>query len=249
MPTRSERWPAGTPNWVDLSTPDAEAAKEFYAALLGWDFREAGGGYWLCTFGGRPAAGIMTSEAPEQPAAWTVYFASDDVEATAKAVEDAGGTLVIRPTTIGPWGAMAYAADPTGVRFGLWQAGDLTGLEVYNEPGSLTWEDGMVTDLEAAKSFYGSVFGFRFDPVPGDGDYSTFSLGGDPLGGLGAVDADDAPGWRPYFAVADADIAVATAQGRGASVLLPPVDTPYGRISRLVDPFGAELTLMGTGAA
>ncbi|MCW2615513.1 MAG: Glyoxalase/bleomycin resistance protein/dioxygenase [Frankiales bacterium] len=195
MPVRDDRWPAGTPNGVDLSTPDPDAAKDFYAALLGWDYREAGGGYWLCEYGSREAAGIMGAESPEQPSSWTVYFASEDVESTVKAVEQAGGQVLPGPAKVAPWGAVAYAADPTGARFGVWQGGVLPGVTVYNEPGSLTWEDGMVSDPDAAKSFYSSAFGFRFDPVPGDQDYCTFttSSAGDPLGGLGSVEEASSP--------------------------------------------------------
>ena len=36
MPTRDEAWPAGTPNWVDLSADDTDAAATFYGQLLGW---------------------------------------------------------------------------------------------------------------------------------------------------------------------------------------------------------------------
>ncbi len=48
MTRRTERWPAGTPCWVDLATPDLAAAREFYGALLGWSFVDVGpefGGY------------------------------------------------------------------------------------------------------------------------------------------------------------------------------------------------------------
>ena len=213
MPTRDERWPAGTPCWVDLSTPDVAAAQEFYGTVLGWDFREAEGGYWLCLCGGREAAGMMALQAPEQPVAWTVYFASDDVDAHAKAITDAGGTLVLAPMEAGAWGRLAVGADPTGATFGLWQASELPGVRVYNEPGSLTWEDAAVTDTAAAQAFYASVFGFTFTPMEGGDDYATFALGGDPLGGLGGLGQDDRPGWTAYFAVADADLAVAAAAG------------------------------------
>ncbi len=44
--------PTGTPCWVDISVPDVEAAKAFYAELLGWecrtDPRPEAGGYTMC---------------------------------------------------------------------------------------------------------------------------------------------------------------------------------------------------------
>jgi hypothetical protein len=37
MPTRTS-YTQGTPNWVDLQTPDRAAAKAFYAGLFGWTY-------------------------------------------------------------------------------------------------------------------------------------------------------------------------------------------------------------------
>jgi hypothetical protein len=39
MSTRTSRWPAGVPRWVDLATTDVAAARDFYGAVLGWLFR------------------------------------------------------------------------------------------------------------------------------------------------------------------------------------------------------------------
>jgi uncharacterized protein len=32
----------GAPDWVDLGTPDVDAAVAFYGAVLGWHFQSAG---------------------------------------------------------------------------------------------------------------------------------------------------------------------------------------------------------------
>ena len=50
----------GTPCWADLLTPDPEAARGFYAAVLGWEFEIGGdeyGGDTVCTRGGVAAGG------------------------------------------------------------------------------------------------------------------------------------------------------------------------------------------------
>jgi predicted enzyme related to lactoylglutathione lyase len=249
MPTRDERWPAGTPCWVDLSSPDLDTAKAFYSSLLGWDYREADGGYLLCLVRDREASGLMAQQSPEQVPAWTLYFATDDVDAHAKAITEAGGALLMGPETIGPWGRMAYAQDPTGAAFGLWQADRLLGVRIYNEPGALVWEDAETSDPAAAKAFYSKLFGFTWEQMEGDFDYATFSLGGDPLGGLGQLSSPDAtPGWRAYFGVADTDAAVAAALASAGRVVTPAMDTPYGRMARLADPAGAALTVMSTTA-
>jgi predicted enzyme related to lactoylglutathione lyase len=49
--------------------------------------------------------------------------------------------------------------------------------------------------------------------------------------------------WSVYFNVADADATVAQAVAAGATVVDPPIDTPYGRLATLVDPTGARFKL------
>ena len=85
---------------------------------------------------------------------------------------------------------MAIAADPSGAVFGIWQAGQMIGSSLVNEPGGLTWEDLRSTDPAAAQDFYRALFGYRLDPVEMAGpDYGTFALPGEqaPLGGMGPM--------------------------------------------------------------
>ena len=42
MGTRTEHAP-GTFSWVDLTTSDSTAAKDFYGGLLGWEFEDCQG--------------------------------------------------------------------------------------------------------------------------------------------------------------------------------------------------------------
>ena len=74
MPIRTDSWPTGTPCWVDLAVPDVPAATEFYAAVLGWTFADAGeeyGHYQVCQRNGRAAAGISPCQNEGQPTVWT----------------------------------------------------------------------------------------------------------------------------------------------------------------------------------
>jgi len=47
-----------------------------------------------------------------------------------------------------------------------------------------------------------------------------------------------------YVAVPDVDLAADGAAGLGGEVLVPPVDTPVGRVCAVRDPGGAVLTLL-----
>ena len=252
MPTRSEPWPAGTPCWVDLGAPDVAASTAFYGAVLGWSFFDSGeefGHYNICQVNGHAAAAIGPKQDPSQPTAWTVYLASDDADATAAAITANGGTVLADPFDVPGNGRMTVAMDPAGAAFGVWQAAGTIGAEIYNEPGGLTWEDARLTDPDAARTFYTAVFGYTFQNLEGaPGDYTTFHLGGDPLGGMGGMMGapDGTPShWVAHFAVADVDAAVAAATGGGGELLGDPMDTPFGRMAFLTDSDGAVFALAG----
>jgi predicted enzyme related to lactoylglutathione lyase len=245
MPLNTDSWPAGVPCWVDLSVPNVDAAKAFYEAVLGWTLEDQGeqfGHYHLATIDGHQAAGLGPPMEPGQPSVWTLYFSAPEIDATAAAVTENGGTVLLPPMEVGPMGSMAIAIDPTGAAFGLWKSGTHSGVDVYNQPGALTWEDLRSPAPDAARAFYSSTFGFAYQPVEGaPEDYTTFHATADPLGGIGGMMGVDTlpPHWAVYFGVADADAANAAAVAHGGSIAVPAFDTPFGRMSALVDPGGA----------
>jgi predicted enzyme related to lactoylglutathione lyase len=253
MPIRTAPWPTGTPCWVDLAVPDVEAAKEFYTAVLGWTYTDTGeelGHYQICKRDGHSAAGIGPQQSPDQPPAWTTYFASDAVDDTAQKIAENGGTVLAEPFDVPRAGRMCVALDSQGAAFGVWQAAESIGAELYNEPGALLWNDAAEPDADAARKFYAAVFGYSYQPVEGAGaEYTTFHRDGDPLGGIGGL-GDRPPGtpphWMTYFSVDDTDAAVTAATERGATVLSGPLDTPYGRMAMITDPQGANFSIMGT---
>jgi uncharacterized protein len=248
--TRSTPWPAGTPCWVDIAVPDVTAATAFYGAVLGWSFVDSGeefGHYNIAQTDGKAAAAIGPVMQEGQPTVWTVYLASDDADATAKLITENGGTLLFDPMDIPGNGRMCVAMDPTGGAFGVWQSAGMNGFEIANVPGSVTWTDARLTDADAGKAFYSAVFGYTYQEVPGaPDDYGTVHIGDDPVGGMGGMMGAPAgvpSHWITYFSVADVDTALATAQSAGGSVVMPPADTEFGRMSVVTDPFGATFAL------
>jgi uncharacterized protein len=233
------------PCWAELTVPDPDAARAFYAALLGWDYGISAadvGGYTVGLVGDRAAGGI--GPLPDGgEVGWTLYFASEDVDATAATVSENGGTLLVGPEDVAELGRMVIAKDPAGATFGLWQAGTTIGAGVVNESGTLVWEDLRSTDPDAARSFYCALFGYTTAPIEMAGPkYTTFALPHEdaPLGGIGPMFDQDGPSrWLLYFAVADIDAAVAAAQSNGGSVLKGDMTSPFGRMAALADPAGA----------
>lgn len=104
----------GAPNWIDLGTPDVDAATTFYDGLFGWDLVPGGpetGGYGMYQLRGKTVAGVMTVPEEQGKPAWSVYFQTPDADATARTVEQAGGTAAFPRWTCSTTGA--WAASPT----------------------------------------------------------------------------------------------------------------------------------------
>jgi predicted enzyme related to lactoylglutathione lyase len=253
MVTRDTAWPAGTPCWVDLAVGDIGKAKAFYSGLFGWEIQEGppeSGGYSMCELNGRQVAGIGPKMGPdEMPSAWTTYLASENADETAGKIKAAGGQVLAEPFDVMDVGRMAVAVDPGGAAFGIWQARAHSGIQVANEPGTLTWNENMSRDFEGNKAFYHAVFGYEYGDLSSEGfNYATLDLTGSPVGGIGELDPNFPPEvpatWSTYFGVADADSAVARAAGLGGSVVRSAWESPYGRMAVLADDQGAVFAIV-----
>jgi uncharacterized protein len=254
----SERtsYEAGTPSWVEFSSPDLDASIEFYGGLFGWEVPESEnpeqtGGYRLAMKNGKPVAGMMPHQQEGQPTAWTTYVSVDDAAATTAAVKEAGGTVIVEPMDVMDLGTMAVFVDPTGAAFGVWQPGLFHGSGLVNEPGAISWDELNTRDLAAAKDFYGAVFGWAFDDQEMDGGetYSMIVLGGGPVGGILDLVARKVPEvvpahWQVYFAVEDTDATIEAAKEAGGGVMMEPIDIPFGRFAILTDPHGASFAVI-----
>ena len=249
-----ESYAQGTPSYVELQTPDQEAAKAFYGALFGWSSEDAplddeGHYYVRATLEGDVVAGLA-GQMPQlagHPAFWGVYLAVDDVDAAAAKVAGAGGSVEAGPFDVGPHGRMVAIKDPTDARVNLWQAYGHIGTGRANEPGTPIWNELVSPDLETATKFYADVLGVEWQAqdMPG-GSYTTLVSGGRPVGGAMLPPMEGIPPhWNVYFNVASCDETVAQAQELGGKVLAPAFDVPgVGRMAFLADPQGAMFALM-----
>ena len=165
MPERSGYIP-GVPCWVDTSQPNPEAAVGFYSGLFGWEFEDvmppgSEGKYFIARLrGGDVAAVGSIPEAAPPMAMWNTYVWVESADDTASKVREAGGGVVMEPFDVMNAGRMAVLIDSEGAAFCVWQAQEHQGARVVNEPGSLNFNGLGTRDVERAKSFYGSVFGW-----------------------------------------------------------------------------------------
>lgn len=251
MADTTTTYPAGTPIWVDLSTSDIDAGRGFYHQLFGWTSDEPApaeyGGYAMFRQDGKLVAGsgpVMEGGHP----AWNSYVRSTDAAATAQQVRDAGGEVVVEPMQVMDAGTMAVFKDPTGAYISIWQDGAHKGAELFNEPVSLAWNELGTRDVEAAKRFYGDVFGWT---TKGEG-YLEWQLDGRSIGGctdMKAMGMPDRipPHWLVYFAVKNCDEMADRVAALGGTVNLPPTDIPnMGRFAVVADPQGAVFAVFSS---
>jgi uncharacterized protein len=242
------------PAWVDLASSDAGASRDFYAKLLGWNVEvnpdPQYGGYAIANVGDEQAAGIGPTQAPQQPTAWSMYIGTDDVDALAGKVTEAGGTVIAPPFDVGDQGRMATFADPTGAVFSAWQAATMRPFRA-GPTNTFGWAELNARGLEKAVPFYERLFGWTSTTSEyGEGlQYTQFAVDGQDI--LGALEitpeqpAEIPSHWSIYFNVDDVDAAFRKAIDLGATELVGPSDIPGGgRFAIVNDPQGATFGLM-----
>ena len=252
MPERTTPWPVGAPSWVDLSVSDIERSKQFYAQVLGWDYTggEAEfGGYVNATRNGKAVAGMAPPmEGVEaEPGFWTVYLAVDDAVAVGERITAAGGTEMMAPMEVGPFGTMGVYVDPTGAAFGTWQPAGHAGFELWGDPGSVGWNEAIVGDFEQGKKFYTDVFGWTYQDMSGEGmDYAIFTTPGDESGMTGGIgrETERPPYWSVVFGVEDCDAAAQRVRDAGGQVVVEPFDFEFGRLAIATGPDGEQFGII-----
>jgi predicted enzyme related to lactoylglutathione lyase len=239
----------GTFSWVDLQTSDQDAAKAFYADLLGWDYEEVPIGddatYSMAKLQGHSVAAIGPLQGEGMPSHWNCYVTVADADASAARAAELGATLLAEPFDVFDAGRMAAFQDPQGAILSLWQAKESIGAGLVNVPGALAWNDLLSSDPETAAAFYRELFDWQIEEIPeSGGQYWSIANDGTLNGGILAMPPGAHPAWNLYFGVADADAAAARAQELGAETVMGPMDVPNGRFVVLRDPQDAVFSVV-----
>ncbi|MFC4292453.1 VOC family protein [Sphingorhabdus arenilitoris] len=255
--------------WYELITSDAGAAQTFYGPLLGWDFKDSGTpgmDYRIFSSAISEVGGIMalTPEMKDGGARpfWVGYIAVDDVDAAAAKMKAAGAAKHMEPWDIPGVGRIAFMADPQGAMFYIMKplsapdspdAASQSFAATEPSEGHCAWNELNSSDPEAAKAFYGDLFGWQkegeMDMGP-MGKYEFLKVGDDRGFMLGAVmpKPPQMPfsAWIYYFRVADIDKAAQQIMAGGGSMIQEPVEIPGGEFSLVArDPQGAGFGLVG----
>ncbi len=254
--------------WYELMTNDADGARDFYSAVIGWTIEERPSGdmnYRMISASAGPVAGLMplTAEMHANGArpCWLGYILVDDVDRSVEAVTANGGSVHMPAWDVPGIGRMAFVADPDGAMFYIMKptppAHDpdaestsfaATGAMV----GHCAWNELSSNDCEAAKAFYGRAFGWQKDGEMDMGPLGKYEFLRDTAGRfvLGAVMPKmpemPMPMWTYYFRVRDIDAAVMQARAKGGQILQEPIEVPGGEYSMVgMDPQGAPFALVG----
>jgi predicted enzyme related to lactoylglutathione lyase len=266
----TDRYIPGVPCWIDTAHPDPAAAAAFYGDLFGWQVEnvmppDAPGEYFMARLKGEDVAAISGQMEPS-PATWNSYVWVEDADATAAKVREAGGTVVSEPFDVMDAGRMAACTDREGALFFLWQPGRHRGATLVNEPGTLNFNNLNSRDPDAARAFYGAVFGWdllELGPtgamwaLPAYGDFLEERTPGlrarmaemgaperfaEVVAGFNRIQDDRPAHWSVTFAVEDADASAARATELGGRVIVGPLDAPWVRMAVITDPQGAAFT-------
>lgn len=245
----------GTPNWLDIGSPDQKRTADFYTGVFGWETRsfDSDGEYALFLHGGK-TVGAVGSLDEGAASAWTIYFHSPDVETTARAAREAGGHVRLEPVDVPGGGRLVQLTDPGGAEFAAFQPGENPGLELVTEPGSLAWTELHSPEPDTARAFYRAVLGWNATDMPMvEGQYTIFTpAGGDEnssFGGVTPLQPGNSPHWLPYVEVVDTDATVDKSTKAGGTVVMPATDYEgVGRMAWLADPFGARFAVITSSA-
>jgi predicted enzyme related to lactoylglutathione lyase len=262
--TESRGEPRGDFIWYELMTPDPEAAKAFYDAIVGWDIGPAVAEYngyrMIGRSDGKFAGGVLQlNDEMQQHGArptWLGYILVPDVDRSVAAIEQAGGKTYVAATDIPNVGRIAMVADPQGAAFYVMKPlppqGDPNAKsDVFSttEQQRVGWNELSTSDPLAARRFYGDQFGWtseQFMPMGEQGEYRFLEQNGVTIGAVAGTMDGQSPHWRFYVRVPSIAKAKDSVEANGGKVAMGPMEVPGGdHILIGVDPQGAEFALVG----
>ncbi len=254
--------------WYELVSPDPDASKAFYDAVVGWtidaETSVPGGGvdYRMITRsdGGLAGGMLKLDQAMQAHGArplWLAYLYVEDVDARVAAITADGGKVLMPPHDAPGIGRFALVTDPVGVPFYVMKPVPPAGREndssdvfSVDQAQHIRWNELSTTDQDGAIAFFARHFGWTQEgamPMGEMGDYKFVHKDGVGIGAIMNKPAQ-APmsGWTFYIGVDDIDRAANAVTAGGGRILFGPMEIPGGEFSlNGMDPQGASFGLVG----
>jgi predicted enzyme related to lactoylglutathione lyase len=253
LPTRREST-TGLPVWVDLASPDPDAAGRFYDDIFGWESLDTAPPeveipYRIFSIDGRNVGGLTTWM--EGFGGWRIYFSVPDADHCVRAAEKRGAEIVVPSFAVAEHGTAAALRDPQGAGFGLWEPNRSHGIELVEEASTLCWSQLVTHDVEAADAFYTGLLGWESHRRDEGWQFPflDWRVDGQPAGGVldtpQVISTASAPQWVPWFWVYDAEATADRVSQLGGSIDSAPQDGARGRrFAALRDPQGAAFGVL-----
>jgi predicted enzyme related to lactoylglutathione lyase len=229
--------------WHDLITTDLEQAKRFYSELLGWEIETWKPGevdYPMIKANGQEHGGFGPLEG-DGASHWIGHVFVENLDQAVAAAQREGGRLHGEPGGHPDVGSWATIVDPQGAQISAFKPN-------YDSPapaGVFLWDELHAQDVDGAKSFYGSVFGWTPEDMDmGEAGNCTLFKKADGESAAGLYQPSGPTQWVPYLAADDVDATFAKARELGAQTFLEPAEVEtVGRFAVLADPTGATFGL------
>ena len=130
------------------------------------------------------------------------------------------------------------------------------GKRIRYEPGTFCWVDLATTDPTGATDFYGELFGWQAENIPGGdgGAYTMLHLDGDEVCALyemevGRREQGIPSHWSSYVSVESVEETASRTRELGGTVHTEPREVPdMGRMAVITDPAGATFALWEPGS-
>jgi hypothetical protein len=170
--------------WLDLETTDLPAAKIFYRALFGWDYRDYhsyGVDYTVALEQGKPVAGLVHRRAvneTERHSMWLPFFSAVDVDATFQQALKAHAQVRSEPENLPLRGRQARLTDPEGAVFAIVTSSSGDPSDDPNPRALSTWGTPslLARDPAGEAVFYQQLFGYAIVGEPTDPGFERISL-------------------------------------------------------------------------
>jgi len=223
--------------YVSLWVPDLEKAVGFWGGVLGWELEPASGPDGRQIRDIRPHHGIYGGQGK---ALLFVCYLVEDLDSAVGRVLDAGGSA--EAPTAQAYGRVSMCKDNQGMALGLWEPppGQWPDRWAINgeRHGDVSYVTLHVVDSRLARSFYGAVLGWEFEPGRVADGWGPRDVS--PMMGMAGGHADCTA--SAMYRVDDLASVVARVRQAGGTAT-DPVDQPYGSMSECHDDQGTHFWL------
>lgn len=124
----SEKPKVGTIGWIDLTVDDADAIRDFYKSVTGWQHGEVSMGEYSdytmqLPSDDTPVAGICHKSGTnaDLPSHWLIYITVGDLDTSMDECKKRGGSVISGPKQMGPTARYCIIRDPAGAVAALFE--------------------------------------------------------------------------------------------------------------------------------